>query len=104
MRFSDKAETNQTGYEGASNTRISPWLINKSFILWACPEPGSGSDTQEESSAQSEDLTERPELAAAAMKHKHISRWVRFPFSKNKCAFRFVDLAQAGSHEDVWFC
>ncbi len=49
MKFSDQSETNQAGYEEASNTRMSSWLINESYTPGAGLEPGSGPGTLEES-------------------------------------------------------
>lgn len=76
MKVSGESETNQAGYEKASNSRMSSWLINEWFTPGAGLEPGSGSG------GKLENLTKRPELAAVAMKHKHTSHWGDSPSAK----------------------
>ena len=106
MKFSDRSETNQAGYEEASNTRMSSWLINESCTPRAGPEPGSGSGTLEGEFAQaeSEGCAERSELARRSHASVNAPHTGEISRGKNKRTLRFVDLAKAGSHEDVRFC
>lgn len=43
MKVSEHSETKQAGYEAASNSRMSSWLMNESSTPEAGLGPGSGS-------------------------------------------------------------